>query len=86
MAEDEELEISAQVIAEAWRRQMWHGRVRLLSVLAVLGLMGGVSSSMAQVTDNPSTAPRNDAPSSSPVPKSVIDARTAYGVTELQKK
>jgi hypothetical protein len=48
--------------------------------------MGGVSSSMAQLAASPSTLPKNDAPPSSPVPKAVIDARTAYHVAELQKK
>ena len=86
MAEDEEPEISAQVISEPWRPTNVHGRVRILSILAVLGLMGGVSFFMAQVANNPSTPPRNNAPSSFPVPKAVIDPRTAYGVAELQKK
>jgi hypothetical protein len=65
---------------------MWCGRVRLLTVFAVVGLMGGVSSSMAQLAASPSTLPKNDAPPSSPVAKAVIDARTTYHVAELQKK
>src|SRR4051812_290093 len=66
---------------------MWNARLRHLTVLAVVGLMGGVSLYMAQLANNPSTPRKNDAPpsSSSPVPKAVIDARTAH-VGELQKK